>query len=63
MMSRETEYCKDCSRSIYGDFPSCDINIENDGRYTKGDSPCYCKVKDGKMVEKYPWEKDKMEGE
>lgn len=32
-------YCLDCNRSIYGDNPSCDTNIENDGQYTKpGDS-------------------------
>lgn len=50
-------YCKDCDRSIYGEYPSCDINIENDGRYVKAGSPCYCKVNStvGGMVEKYPW--------
>ena len=45
MINRE-EYCKDCKRSIYGEYKDCDINIENDGRYTK-DTICYCKVKDG----------------
>ena len=48
-------YCKDCSRSIYGEIPSCDINIENNGRYVKS-GKCYCKVKDGHMAEQYPWE-------
>ena len=51
-------YCKDCDRSIYGKYHNCDINIENDGKYVKGEYPCYCKVGlDGKMAEKYPWEK------
>lgn len=55
-------YCKDCDRSIYGKYPSCDINIENDGRYVKAGSPCYCKVSSmvGGMVEKYPWENRKL---
>lgn len=55
-------YCKDCDRSIYGKYPSCDINIENDGRYVKAGSPCYCKVNStvGGMVEKYPWENRKL---
>ena len=43
--SREYTYCKDC-----------DINIENEGRYVKGDSKCYCKIVNGKRAEKYPWE-------
>ena len=48
-------YCKDCKRSIYGEYADCDINIENDGKYARGDSPCYCKIGlDGKMAEKYP---------
>ena len=51
-------YCKDCDRSIYGKYPSCDTNIENDGKYTKPGTPCYCKCREGVgMVEKYPWEK------
>jgi len=51
-------YCKDCDRSIYGKYPSCDTNIENNGIYTKPGSPCYCKCREGVgMVEKYPWEK------
>ena len=43
-------YCKDCKRSIYGEYKDCDINIENDGLYVRGDSECGCKVpteKDG----------------
>lgn len=56
-------YCKDCDRSIYGKYPSCDVNIENDGRYTKPGTPCYCKCREGVgMVEKYPWEKRTSEG-
>ena len=37
-------YCTDCKRSIYSDFPSCDINIENDGKYVGADDVCHCKV-------------------
>ena len=55
MIDRET-YCKDCDRSIYGKHPSCDINIENDGRYVKGNPKCFCKIVNGKRAEKYPWE-------
>lgn len=48
-------YCKDCKRSIYGEYADCYINIENDGKYVGGEYPCYCKVGlDGKMAEKYP---------
>lgn len=50
-------YCRDCDRSIYGEFPSCDVNIENNGKYTK-EGKCYCKITDGKMAEKYPWQED-----
>lgn len=49
-------YCKDCDRSVYGKYKNCDINIENEGLYTKGNYPCYCKIVDGKRAEKYPWE-------
>lgn len=50
-------YCKDCGRSIYGKYPSCDTNIKNNGKYTKSGTPCYCKCREGVgMVEKYPWE-------
>lgn len=44
----------DCERSIYAENPSCDINIENYGRYTSN-LKCYCKIVNGKMAEKYPW--------
>lgn len=37
-------YCKDCNRSIYGDFPSCDINMENNGRYVGSSDECVLKV-------------------
>lgn len=50
-------YCKDCDRSIYGDSPSCDMNIENDGKYVHADPICYCKIVSGKRAELYPWEK------
>ena len=57
-------YCKECKRSIYGEYADCDINIENNGKYVKGEYPCYCKVGlDGKMAEKYPWELRTEEGE
>lgn len=49
-------YCKDCKRSIYAEFPSCDMNIENNGKYVGAGDKCYCKIGlDGKMAEKYPW--------
>lgn len=37
-------YCRNCKRSIYGEFKDCDINIENNGQYTKGITKCGCKV-------------------
>ena len=40
-------YCKDCDRSIYGEYHDCDVNIENDGRYTQCGSPCFCKCRKG----------------
>lgn len=54
-------YCKDCDRSIYGKHPSCDVNIENNGRYVMAGPKCYCKITNGKMAEKYPWEETKEE--
>ena len=55
-------YCRDCDRSIYGKYPdSCDINIENNGNYVRGEYPCYCKITNGKMAEKYPWEQREAE--
>ena len=51
-------YCKDCKRSIYGEYKDCDVNIENIGKYVMAGDKCYCKIDpDGKMVEKYPWDK------
>lgn len=43
-------YCTDCERSIYSDFPSCDINIENDGKYVGADDVCHCKVVQKEVV-------------
>ena len=53
-MDRDT-YCKDCSRSIWGD-KSCDVNVENNGRYVGSGEKCYCKCNENGRVEKYPWE-------
>lgn len=47
-------YCKNCDRSIYGD-KSCDVNVENNGKYVMAGDKCYCKITNGKMAEKYPW--------
>lgn len=44
-------YCKDCERSIYGEYADCDVNIENNGVYVHGDGECPCKVKKGKEGE------------
>lgn len=38
------EYCKDCKRSIYGEYKNCDSNIENDGKYIMANEVCGCKV-------------------
>lgn len=55
-MNRDT-YCMDCIRSIWGN-KSCDTNVENDGKYTLAGDKCFCKIgNDGKMSEKYPWNK------
>lgn len=37
-------YCRDCKRSIYGEYKDCDISIENGGKYPKDISKCGCKV-------------------
>lgn len=37
-------YCTDCKRSIYSNSPSCDINIENNGKYVGEGDVCNCKV-------------------
>ena len=51
-------YCKDCKRSIYGEDKDCDVNIENNGKYVMAGDKFYCKIgPDGKMAEKYPWDK------
>ena len=44
MIDREN-YCKDCKRSIWSEFPSCDVNIENNGRYVGSGEKCHCKIK------------------
>lgn len=56
MVDRDN-YCRDCKRSIWGEYHDCDVNIENNGRYTLAGDKCYCKCNDNGMVEKYPWEK------
>ena len=43
MIDKNT-YCKDCERSIYGEYADCDVNIENNGVYVYGDGECCCKV-------------------
>lgn len=43
---RAVTYCKDCKRSIYGEYRDCDINIENHGRYVRGNDDCACKIAD-----------------
>lgn len=40
------EYCKNCKRSIYGEYKNCDVNIANNGKYVLSDLQCYCKVED-----------------
>ncbi|MCR5255054.1 MAG: hypothetical protein K6D96_03910 [Acetatifactor sp.] len=37
-------YCKDCKRSIYGELPTCDINMENNGKYVGADDVCVLKI-------------------
>lgn len=41
---KRLNYCKDCDRSIYGQNPSCDVNIENNGKYVMAGDTCHCKV-------------------
>lgn len=38
-------YCRNCKRSIYGEYKDCDINIENGGLFVRGTSLCGCKVR------------------
>ena len=37
-------YCRNCKRSIYGEYMDCDINVENGGKYARGNGKCGCKV-------------------
>ncbi len=54
---RGLNYCKDCKRSIYGEYHDCDVNIENDGLYVMADAKCYNKIlPNGERAERYPWE-------
>ena len=58
-MIDRNNYCKDCDRSIYSTSllaNSCDVNVENNGYYNLAGEKCYCKIVNGKMAEKYPWE-------
>lgn len=56
-MSKRETYCKGCDRSIYGKYHDCDVNIENNGLFVRGENDkCYCKIVNGKRAEKYPWE-------
>lgn len=50
MIDKNT-YCKDCERSIYGEYVDCDVNIESNGVYVHGDNECHCKVKRDKESE------------
>lgn len=55
--NERNEYCKDCKRSIYGEYHDCDTNIENNGRYVMADDKCFCKIlPNGQRAEKYSWE-------
>ena len=38
-------YCRNCKRSIWGEYKDCDINIEDNGLYNRGLSLCGCKVR------------------
>ena len=49
-------YCKDCDRSYFSKHPSCDVNIEDKGYFNLAGDKCYCKITNGKMAEKYPWQ-------
>ena len=41
---KQAVYCTDCKRSIYGEYHDCDLNMENGGKYLRGDYECHCKV-------------------
>ena len=58
MTEREREtYCRDCIKSIYGKYPCCDVNIENNGKYPMANEKCYSKTVDEKLVEKFSLKK------
>lgn len=40
----EEVYCRNCKRSIYGEYKDCDMNVENAGKYPRGNYRCGCKV-------------------
>ena len=65
MIDREN-YCKDCDRSIYAKgllAKSCDNNIADNGYFNLAGEKCYCKIRNGKMAEKYPWEERRFEND
>ena len=41
---KQAVYCTDCERSIYGEYKDCDVNIESNGKYVRGNCECHCKV-------------------
>lgn len=42
---KRDNYCKDCKRSIYGEYKNCDVNIENNGKYVgPPNQECGCKI-------------------
>lgn len=62
MIDRST-YCKDCKRSIWGEYHDCDNNIADNGYFNLAGEKCYCKVlPDGNRAEKYPWELEGKDG-
>ena len=45
-------YCKDCKRSIYGEYKNCDVNIENNGKYVAPpNQECGCKIAEVKGLD------------
>lgn len=49
---KQAVYCTDCKRSIYGEYKDCDVNIESNGKYVRGNNECHCKV----FMEGKQWE-------
>jgi hypothetical protein len=45
------EYCKNCKRSIYGEYKDCDLNIENNGVYVGAGETCRCKVENFEKID------------